>query len=79
MEEANPMSNKITEPNSGTGLVNVLKSAAAAAFGVQSQSNRENDFQHGKPVHFIIAGILMTLLFLGGVGLFVKFMISTST
>ncbi|OED39269.1 hypothetical protein AB833_17265 [Chromatiales bacterium (ex Bugula neritina AB1)] len=63
---------------SGTGLLNVMKSAAAAAFGVQSQANREKDFENGKPLHFIIAGILMTLLFLAGVGLFVQYMIATT-
>lgn len=63
----------------GTGLANVLKSAAAAAFGVQSQANRERDFTSGKPIHFIIAGVLATLIFLVCVGLFVKIMIATNT
>jgi len=63
----------------GTGLANVLKSAAAAAFGVQSQANRERDFTKGKPIHFIIAGIIATLVFLGCVGLFVKIMIATNS
>jgi len=66
------------EPGKGTGFFNVLKSAVSAAFGVQSSKNRERDFQHGKPIHFIVAGILLTLTFLFLVGLFVKVMISTS-
>jgi len=56
-----------------------MKSALAAAFGIQSQANRERDFKHGKPVHFIIAGILTTLVFLLAVAVFVKIMISTNT
>ena len=36
---------------------------AAAAFGVQSRANRERDFSRGKPIHFIIAGIIFTALF----------------
>jgi len=65
--------------NDGTGFFNVLKSAVAAAFGVQSSKNRERDFKHGKPVHFIIAGVLLTITFLLIVSLFVKVMISTNS
>jgi len=32
---------------------------------VQSRKNRERDFEHGKASHFIIAGILFTLVFIG--------------
>lgn len=63
----------------GTGFINVLKSAVAAAFGVQSSKNRERDFKHGKPVHFIVAGILLTVAFLLLIGLFVNVMISTNS
>ena len=56
-----------------------MKSAIAAAFGIQSQANRERDFKNGKPIHFIIAGVLTTLVFLLGVALFVNIMISTNT
>lgn len=65
--------------NKGTGFLNVAKSAASAAFGIQSQTNRRRDFEHGKPIHFIIAGIVTTLIFLVGVGLFVKIMIATNS
>ncbi len=63
----------------GTGFINVMKSAIAAAFGVQSSKNRERDFKHGKPIHFIVAGILLTIAFLLLIGLFVRVMISTNT
>lgn len=63
----------------GTGFFNIVKSSLAAAFGIQSQANRERDFKHGKPVHFIIAGIVTTVVFLALVGLFVKVMIATNT
>lgn len=65
-------------PGKGTGFLNVVKSAVSAAFGIQSQANRERDFKDGKPIHFIIAGIVTTLLFLGLVGIFVKIMITTN-
>jgi len=63
----------------GTGFFNVLKSAIAAAFGVQSSKNRERDFKQGKPIHFIVAGVLLTITFLLLIGLFVKVMISTNS
>lgn len=41
----------------------MLHSALAAAFGVQSGKNRQRDFSRGKPSHFIAIGILSTLAF----------------
>ena len=41
----------------------VIGSVMAAAFGVQSKQNRERDFEHGKPIIFIAAGIIFTILF----------------
>lgn len=38
----------------------MLRSVLAAALGVQSNKNRERDFSHGKPVHFIMLGLLVT-------------------
>ena len=63
----------------GTGLTNVLKSTAAAAFGVQSQANRERDFAQGRPIHFIIAGLVATVVLLLCIGMFVKIMIATNS
>lgn len=62
----------------GTGLWNVVKSVAAAGLGVQSSANRRRDFEQGKPLHFIIGGIVGTLLFLLAVGLFVKVLLATA-
>lgn len=49
--------------NSQPSLRQVVASVLAAFIGVQSNRNRERDFQHGKPIHYIIVGLLMTLLF----------------
>ena len=38
-------------------------SVMAAAFGVQSGKNRTRDFSHGKASHFLIMGLLFTLVF----------------
>lgn len=37
-------------------------SVLAAFFGVQSSANRERDFTRGKASHFILLGLLATLL-----------------
>ena len=41
----------------------LLKSTLSAFLGVQSNANRERDFQHGKLSHFIWMGLLFGLLF----------------
>ena len=45
------------------GFFEVMKSTMAAFFGVQSNANRERDFTHGKPSHFIAMGLLLGLVF----------------
>lgn len=55
-----------TEKGSGPGRLGwraVTSSVLAAAFGVQSSKNRERDFARGSPAHYIITGIVATLLF----------------
>lgn len=41
----------------------MLHSVMAAAFGVQSHKNRARDFTHGKPSHFVIMGVVFTVVF----------------
>ena len=41
----------------------VARSTLAAFFGVQSSSNRERDFKHGKMSHFIWMGLILGALF----------------
>ena len=45
-------------------LLNVFKSVLASFFGVQSSKARERDFTHGKPVHYIIVGLIFTAIFI---------------
>ncbi|MBA2491731.1 MAG: DUF2970 domain-containing protein [Gammaproteobacteria bacterium] len=45
------------------GLLRVFKSVGAAYFGVQSEKNRARDFTPGNPAHFIVAGLIATVLF----------------
>jgi len=44
-------------------LKEMLQSVLSAALGVQSGKNRSRDFSRGKPSHFIILGVLFTMVF----------------
>ncbi|MFN4290856.1 MAG: DUF2970 domain-containing protein [Permianibacter sp.] len=46
------------------GLLSMLQSVAAAAFGVQSEKKREQDFQHGKAGDYIALGIVFVIVFI---------------
>lgn len=52
------------KPAPGLSLWQVIGSVFAAAFGVQSEKNRQRDFSRAKPSTYIIAGILFTLAFI---------------
>jgi len=54
---------KNTDKDEKVGFLDVFKSVNAAFFGVQSGKNRERDFTRGKPSHYIIMGIIMTVVF----------------
>ncbi|TPQ24708.1 DUF2970 domain-containing protein [Methylomonas sp. EFPC3] len=45
-------------------LLHVVKSVIAAAIGVQSNKNREIDFQHGSLPAYVIVGLIATVLFI---------------
>jgi hypothetical protein len=45
-------------------LLQIAGSVLAAAFGVQSDANRERDFAHGSAKVYIIAGLVFTALFI---------------
>lgn len=44
-------------------LWQTLLSVLSSFFGVQSERNRERDFREGRPVHYILVGLLMAALF----------------
>lgn len=53
-------------------LWQTVASVAASFFGVQSSKNRQRDFKHGNPVHFIVIGLLATAAFIALVVLLVR-------
>jgi len=46
-------------------LIRTFKSVLAAFFGVQSLENRNKDFAEGNPIHFVLVGLVCTIIFLG--------------
>lgn len=58
------------------GLIRIIASTMAGAFGVQSQKNRERDFQNGNIWVFVVSGIIFTLLFIFTVTTVVRFALS---
>lgn len=57
-------------------ILQVIKSVAAAGIGVQSNKNREADFQHGSLSSYIVVGIIATVLFIMTLIFVVKTVIS---
>lgn len=45
-------------------FIDIIKSVLASFFGVQSDKARERDFNQGNPMHFIIVGFALTVLFI---------------
>ena len=46
-------------------LKNTIRSVISAFIGVQSDENRDEDFQEGKLSHFVVVALFMLALFLG--------------
>ncbi|MCR4510111.1 DUF2970 domain-containing protein [Pseudomonas sp. GLN_6] len=51
------------EENKPLTFWEMLQSVLSAALGVQSGKNRARDFSRGKPSHFIMLGVLFTVVF----------------
>ncbi|WP_368737480.1 DUF2970 domain-containing protein [Grimontia sedimenti] len=48
------------------GMMDVVKSVFAAMFGVQSDKNRQRDFQQASMVPYIVVGFVFVLVFVLG-------------
>jgi hypothetical protein len=57
-------------------FLGVLWSVMASMFGVQSTRRREADFTRGKPIHYILVGLLVTVVFIMTVWGVVKLVLS---
>ena len=61
----------------GPGVLKVMQSILAGAFGVQSDKRREEDFSSHSPWPYIIAGILFTAGFVAGLIVIVKLVLAS--
>lgn len=48
----------------GTGFWSTIQSVLGAMFGVQSEEQREKDFEKGSAVQFIVGGIIFVVVFI---------------
>lgn len=48
------------EKSRPTSAWQVIQSVLWSFFGVQSSKNRQRDFTRGKPIHYLVAALLMT-------------------
>ncbi len=58
------------------GLRQILKAVFGAFIGVQSEQQRQQDFQTQGPLPYIIAGVIVTLCFVLGLILVVRLVLS---
>ena len=56
-------------------FLDVVKSVLASFFGVQSDKNRQRDFEKGSPMQFIAVGLGLTVFFIVAVIFIVKFIL----
>lgn len=61
-------------PSLGQTVMSVL----AAFFGVQSSANRERDFTRGRPIHFILIGLVATVAFILALVMIVRLILATA-
>ena len=72
------MSDDKGNKKSGITPLSFLGSLFAGWFGVQSEANRQRDFEHGKFSHFIIGGIIFSILFVLYVVIVVQIVLKTA-
>ncbi len=53
-------------------FIDVVKSVLASFFGIQSDKNRQRDFEKGNPMQFIAVGLVLTIMFIFAVIIIVK-------
>jgi hypothetical protein len=78
MTEKNNQGPDETSAKQRLPALSLIGSLFAGAFGVQTQKNRDRDFKQGKFHHFIIGGILFSILFILAIIGIVKLVMSTA-
>lgn len=62
----------------GTGFWSTVQSVLGAMFGVQSEEQREKDFEKGSAVQFIVGGIIFVVVFIVTILYFVNSIVEGS-
>lgn len=66
------------DPNKKPGIGQIIFSTLAAAFGVQSNKNRERDFTGGNIYVYMAAGVIFTAVFVVVMVLLVRFILRSA-
>ncbi|MBC7204724.1 MAG: DUF2970 domain-containing protein [Pusillimonas sp.] len=77
MTESPGTDNKDQQKPKGPGVLKVMQSILAGAFGVQSDKRREEDFSSHSPWPYIIAGVLFTASFVVGLIVIVNLVLAS--
>ncbi len=64
--------------NDKVTMLNVVQSTLAAAIGVQSEKNRQRDFKKGKPITYILSGIIFVVVFISVIVAIVQLVLSSA-
>lgn len=75
---AEKSSNSDTGKKSSVSLSRIIRSTLAGAIGVQSNKNREEDFNNGNIWVYIVSGIIFTALFILTITTVVKIALSAA-
>jgi hypothetical protein len=69
---------RIADEEKPHGWRDVIASVLAAAIGVQSEKNRQRDFESGNPGRFVVVGIIAVLVFVCVIYLVVQLVIKST-
>jgi hypothetical protein len=72
------MSDETGKKKNGITPLSFLGSLFAGWFGVQTEANRQRDFEHGKFSHFIIGGIIFAIMLVVFVIIIVQIVLKTA-
>lgn len=61
------------------GWWRVIKSVLSSFMGVQSEANRKQDFEQGRPLHYVLVGLIAAALFILTLVLIVKLILYFSS
>ncbi len=75
-DQPEPPSENRSPKSDRPGVWSVLQSIFAAAFGVQSERARERDFTRGRPLPYIVGGLVFTIVLIVGLIVVVQLVIA---